>query len=100
MPLTVIEAMFCGRPVVATKAGGIPEVVRDGVTGFLAPACAVECIDEALERMWRQRETLEEFGKQAATSIRAVMPNDPVEIFYKKTLALAKFPQTVLKRDT
>ena len=38
IPLTLIEAMAAGLPVVSTNVGGVSEVVEDGVTGILAPA--------------------------------------------------------------
>jgi N-acetyl-alpha-D-glucosaminyl L-malate synthase BshA len=45
--LSALEAMACGVPVIATRAGGLPEVVVDGETGYLAPVGAV---DEMIER--------------------------------------------------
>ncbi len=36
LPNTVMEAMACGLPVVAFRIGGVPEMVRHGITGFLA----------------------------------------------------------------
>ncbi|MEZ5331406.1 MAG: glycosyltransferase family 4 protein [Thermoanaerobaculia bacterium] len=48
MPLVVLEAMEAGRPVVASAVSGIPEVVRDGVTGWLVPPEDPEALAAAL----------------------------------------------------
>ena len=42
--LVMIESMACGTPVIAYRAGSVPEVIDDGVTGFI-----VENIDESVE---------------------------------------------------
>lgn len=45
------EAMACGRPVVGSVCGGIPELIHDGVTGLLVPIGAPVELADALERL-------------------------------------------------
>jgi starch synthase len=51
LSLTAIEAMACGTPVVASRIGGIPEVVRDGETGFLAEPGDVTALRDRLSEI-------------------------------------------------
>ena len=44
--LAALEAMACEVPVVASKVGGLPEIIEDGVTGFVCPPDAVSLMAE------------------------------------------------------
>jgi glycosyltransferase involved in cell wall biosynthesis len=63
--LVIIEAMATGLPVVASRVGGIPELVRDGSTGFLADSDQIESITAALERLLSDPALLESFGEES-----------------------------------
>jgi glycosyltransferase involved in cell wall biosynthesis len=51
LPLAIIEAMMAGLPVVATRVGGVPELVEDGVTGVIVPPRDSEALAAALRRL-------------------------------------------------
>jgi len=51
MPLSVLEAMAAGVPVVATRFGGLDEVIDDGETGFVVERGSVEALAAALNRL-------------------------------------------------
>jgi glycosyltransferase involved in cell wall biosynthesis len=51
LPVAVMEAMALGVPVVATRVGGLPEAVEDGVNGLLVPAADRNALADALRRV-------------------------------------------------
>ncbi len=51
LPISILEAMAAGLPVVATRVGGVPELVRDGETGFLAPASDANALAALIQRL-------------------------------------------------
>jgi glycosyltransferase involved in cell wall biosynthesis len=84
LPLAMVEAMLCGRPVIATDVAGHSEVIEDGVTGFLADAPTVSSMANALERFWVRRSEARGIGAAASKSIRQLVPPDPVRVFAEK----------------
>lgn len=54
LPICVLEAMAQGVPVIATRVGGIPDVVEDGVDGVLAEAGNIAALSDALLRVIEQ----------------------------------------------
>src|SRR5437870_992177 len=92
-PVSVIEALGAGRPVVATRVGGIPDVVRDGEEGFLVEPGATDELAERLERLARDPALRERMGKQGR---ERVLPRyaverlvDDVDRLYRSLLSAA-----------
>lgn len=68
-PVTLLEAMACGVPVVATAVGGIPEVVQEGVNGALVPAGNPQALADALGRYVQDRARVAAHGLAARANI-------------------------------
>lgn len=67
--LVVIKAMAMGKPLVATRSGGIPEIVEDDKTGLLVPRSDPEALAKAILRLLDDPELCERLGRQARASV-------------------------------
>ena len=56
-------AYRCGKPVVATNVGGLPEMVEDGKTGFLVPPRDVDALAAAIVRLMESKSLRKEFAE-------------------------------------
>lgn len=71
LPVSIVEALACGLPVVSTPLTGIPEVVRDGYNGLLTPVADAPMLAAALERLIRDPTLLARLrGNTRASVIR------------------------------
>lgn len=66
LPMALLEAMAAGLPVVVTAVGAIPEVVREGIEGFLVPPENAIELANALDRLASSNELRERMGKAAS----------------------------------
>jgi len=69
-PLSVMEAMAAGLPVVVTAAGGVPELASSGTHGFVVPPGDVPALSEAMMRMANHPAARQEMGAAAAARAR------------------------------
>ena len=71
MPVTLLEAMACGLPVVASRVGGIPELVLENNTGMLVPPDDPQALAEALAHYLRQPALVRQHGAAGRARIEA-----------------------------
>lgn len=69
-PFAVLEAFAAGRPVIATRIGGLPEIVRDGVTGLLVSPHSPDELAGAMRRLWLDPNLTRELGTNAFRDAR------------------------------
>lgn len=72
MPMSVLEAMSYGLATVSTPVGGIPQVISDGVDGFLFPVDDVIALGRKLDQLMSDRDLKERVGKKGRSRIEDV----------------------------
>jgi glycosyltransferase involved in cell wall biosynthesis len=75
-PVSAIEALAAGRPVVATRVGGVPDVVQEGDDGFLVEPGATDDLADRLAQLARDPELRERMGRAGR---ERVLPRYAVE---------------------
>lgn len=76
-PISLVEAMACGRPAVGVDVGGVSEWVVEGKTGFLAEGATPRSFGAALERAWRARSSWPMLGAAARERTLAALSGPP-----------------------
>ena len=88
LPVVIMEAMALRRPVLTTWIAGIPELIRDGVHGWLLPPSDVEALAAAMERCLQM--TIDELEQIGANAHSAVLQMHDIDQEAEKLGALFK----------
>jgi glycosyltransferase involved in cell wall biosynthesis len=97
LPMSLLEAAACGRPLVATDVPGCREIARPGVNALLVPADVPSALAEAINRMACDSELRRRFGQAGRRIVEAEYSS---EIVGREVLALydrlsGRHPDTV-----
>ena len=89
--LTLVEAMAAGKPVVATRVGAVPEVVRHGVDGWLVPPEDPASLAEGIAGLLKDKTLASRLGRQAQSRVQEMFDLERmaggVEAVYLEVLA-------------
>lgn len=85
-PYAVMEAMAQGKPVIASRIGGLPEIVKDGVTGYLCEPFNKESLRNCIKKAWSLSES--EYRQMQVHSVEHAKRDFAAETYRKQILKL------------
>jgi glycosyltransferase involved in cell wall biosynthesis len=102
-PLAVMEFMESALPIVATRVGGVPDLIDDGVQGLLVDAGDVDGLTAAVRRMLADRDAARAMGERARERRRAEFDVELMvrrfEALYERLRGGAGVPASITELD-
>jgi glycosyltransferase involved in cell wall biosynthesis len=89
LAMTLLEAMAASRPVVATRVGGNPEAVEDGVTGRLVPASDPRALADAIAFLFDHRDVARAMGEAGRARVTSRFSLEAMVAQYKAVYEVA-----------
>ncbi|HPI00393.1 MAG TPA: glycosyltransferase, partial [Chitinophagaceae bacterium] len=79
LPVSILEAMSYGMPIISTNVGGIPEIVKHQYNGLLFQPGDIDAIENALQFFINQPQKIEEYGNHSLELIQPYFPKAVIE---------------------
>lgn len=78
LPLAPLEAMACGKPVIAADTSSLPELIENGVSGILCPADDIDAFVMACRKLAAEPESCRQYGRAARSRTETVFSEDAI----------------------
>jgi glycosyltransferase involved in cell wall biosynthesis len=82
--MTILEAMAASRPVIATRVGAIPSVIKDGETGLLVDAGDADGLRDALAHLLSDSDLCQRFGAAGHDWVRRNYTSEAMAMKYRQ----------------